>query len=128
MEKTSIPTGVGFKTSYVKDGKTKYVFLIAFANGDTGQYICDTELQDAFTAGIETTYELTEKDIGGYHNTYVRPKKPVGAYVPRAKGPVITNRQIALQSAVSLVVAGKLDIAILFRQAEHFLTFLNDDK
>src|SRR4051812_43579011 len=107
MEKRrSAPTGINFKNSFTKEGKQKYVFLVAFENGDKGQYFCDSELQDGFSVGIEIDYTLQKSEKNGFTNYFVFPAKAATKWQPRFKDPANENRRVALHNAVTLAAAG----------------------
>lgn len=123
MESKSKVTNVVFK----KEGTGKYgpfaVFTITFENGDSGDYMAKSKDQNTFVIGQEVEYTKEVKQNGNYTNTIIKPKQ-----IDRGgkfQNPAGMNKRCALENAVALCVAGKIEKKEIGTYSDNFNKWLN---
>lgn len=118
-------------TSLKKEGTGQYgpyfIHLIVFENGDSGDYMAKKNPQDYFKVGLEAEYTKETKQNGQYQNTSIKPIQTQGSNGFKGGSPLSQNKRTALECAVSLAVAGKIQIDQIGAKAVSFSAWLNEE-
>lgn len=126
--KKGIVAHVQFKKSGTGQYGEYHIFEITFQNNDKGDYMAKTNPQKAFVIGQEAEYTIESKQHGEFTNYQVKPvnnNKQFGNSKPF--NPIHANRQCALNNAVAMFNAGKIEERQLYQAADKLFKWLQNE-
>lgn len=123
--KKSKVTGIIFGKSGNGKNGTWYSFTIGFENGDSGTYFANVNPQTHFVLNQEAEYTKEVTQNGQYTNTKISPIRAQGGKQFFGGSPTAQNKRTALECAVSLAVAGKIQFGEIGSTANKYLVWLD---
>lgn len=110
------------------DGKYGHYYIhgITFENGDAGDYMAKSNPQKYFIVGQEADYTKETTQNGNYTNVVIKPVQAAqGGKGFFGGSPTAQNKRTALECAVSLAVAGKIQLDQIGATAQKYVAWLN---
>lgn len=122
MAKGKVKSAV-FKKSGTGQYGEYHIFDVTIEGDDkVYQYMAKTNPQNKFVVGQEVEYTTDTKQVGNYTNHSIKPVQQGNSFSGGNPQRLETDKKIAaLNNAVNLVCAGKVDIAKLRETTEKFL-------